>query len=68
MKKGEEVYVQRDKIYGENKYRYQLGRYEKEYSHHILVIFDTKSGESYRESFLKHEVYKKGEVKNESIY
>lgn len=56
MEKGENIYVKRDKIYGEDRFRYQEGIIDGIYPHHILVEFRCKNGKKFRESFFKYEI------------
>lgn len=53
MEKGNKVYVKREKIYGENKNRYEEGEIERKYSHHILVKFELKNGRKLQGEFLR---------------
>ena len=69
MKKGQEVYVKRDRLYGHKQYKYQRGNVEEIYTHYILVSFKFKNGNSYKEGFFRYELNKKGDLgENACIY
>lgn len=69
MEIGKEVCVIRDKLYGEQRHRYQKGVVCAIYTHHILVEFKYDNGSSYKESFFKYELIKEEDLgKNACIY
>lgn len=69
MKIGKEVYVKRDKMYGERQHRYQKGKVCAIYAHYILVDFKCKNGNSYKESFFEYELNRKEDLSsNACIY
>ena len=70
MEIGKEVFVKRDKMYGERQYRYQKGKVYAIYAHYILVEFRYDNGNSYKESFFEYELINGEEDlgKNACIY
>ena len=66
MEIGEEVYIKRFKIYGEHAHTYQRGKIYKIYKNYILVEFKYNNGNSYKESFFKHELIKKEDLKKDA--
>lgn len=66
---GEEIYIKREKIYGEEKIMYQKGEVIGIYSSYILVKFRCNNGSYYKEAFTEGEIKKEGELEeNGYIY